>query len=60
MTTKSIDELIQLMRTCSLAQVRKQLECIKKPVKTLRKTVYYNEMQWYIAHFYILASKQKP
>ena len=47
----SPDELIQLMRTCSLAQVRKQLEIVKEKNPEAYMT---------IEAFYLLAAKQKP
>jgi len=45
------DELIQLMRTCSMAQVRMQLEAAKMGNPEAFMT---------IEAFYKLASKQKP
>lgn len=46
----SVEELIQLMRTCSLAQVRKEMEIHKQD---------YPEAYAYIVAFFKRASKRK-
>lgn len=52
----SIDELIQLMRTCSLAQVRQALERIKRQSKLAHEdSIEYQT----IVTFYQLVAAQK-
>lgn len=46
------DELIQLMRTCSMAQVRKELEALQKPKLKISYDI--------LVAFYERASKRKP